>query len=290
MVTTKLRRLGITVLLTVGMAGPAWAGRGSSPGAIARAINSGSVESIEAELERAETLICHVCVQLIRPLIDHEDARVRKVSAWWLARRGLRPELSLEMVQRLSAPDSRLARNAADVLGELRAYKAIVALGAALNNPVFDGQARAAMATALGAIGDVEGLPSLLQAMKAPEPEVRAAAVAGVRQLRGHEDPAVALNALLDADPRVRVEAIYTVAHLREKVTLSPAAGPLAAALADLVARDPEAQVRKKAAWALGEMRASSAIAGPALEAAARGDSSPFVRSLASAALAKLSP
>ena len=39
--------------------------------------------------------------------------------------------------------------------------------------------------------------------------------------------------------------------------------------------------VRKRAAWALGEIRANTAVAGPALQDAAANDASPFVRSLA---------
>ena len=288
MARSVLRYMVVAAAL-LGSVGTAYAGRGSSPGAIQGAIASGSVEAIESELERAEGLVCHVCVQLVRPLIDHEDARVRRVAAWWLARRGLRPELSLEMVQRLSAPDSRLARNAADVLGQIRAYKSIPALGAALNNPVFNTEARAAMARALGAIGDKEGQAALMVAMKAPEGDVRAAALEGVRQLRGYDDPAVGLAPLDDADENVRVQAIYTIAMTRSMAARSPALDALARKLAQLVATDASELVRKKAAWALGEIGASASVAGAALERAATSDASPFVKSLATAALAKLS-
>jgi hypothetical protein len=47
--------------------------------------------------------------------------------------------------------------------------------------------------------------------------------------------------------------------------------------------------VRKKAAWALGEIGASSSVAGAQLQNAAANDPSPLVRSLAKAALTKLS-
>jgi hypothetical protein len=53
---------------------------------------------------------------------------------------------------------------------------------------------------------------------------------------------------------------------------------------------DPSATVRKRAAWALGEMHASAGLAGGALEHAVASDPSPFVRSLANAALTRLSP
>jgi HEAT repeat protein len=278
------------LLLGLGFASPATAGRGSSPGAIQRAIGSGSVETIEAELERSESLVCHACVNLVLPLVDHEETRVRKVAAWWLSRRGMRPEMSLQMVQRLSQPDSKLARNAADVLGEMRAYKSIKPLGAALNNPIFNDEARAAMARAIGEIGDMEGLAPLSDATKAPEPAVRAAALESLRKLRGYTDMSLAVTLLLDPDQNVRVEAIYSVANARSAAAGAASAPDAAARLTQLVSSDPSELVRKKAAWALGEIHASAAIAGPALERASTQDTSPFVKSLAYAALAKLAP
>lgn len=288
---TTMKTSFVASALLLGLcAEPAFAGRGSSPGAIQRAIGSGSVESIEAELERSETLVCHACVQMVLPLVDHEDTRVRKVAAWWLSRRGLRSEMSLQMLQRLSQPDSKLARNAADVLGEMRAYKSIKPLGAALNNPIFNDEARAAMAHALGEIGDMEGLSALGDAMKAREPAVRAAATESLRKLRGYNDPTLAVGLLTDSDEKVRVEAIYSVAATRSAAQASPSARDAAEQLSHLVGNDPSDLVRKKAAWALGEIHASASIAGPALERAASQDTNPFVRSLATAALAKLAP
>jgi HEAT repeat protein len=61
-----------------------------------------------------------------------------------------------------------------------------------------------------------------------------------------------------------------------------------ARALAALVTSDPSPRVRKKAAWALGEIGAPTAVAGAALSRAAREDSDPLVRSLAAAALGRL--
>ena len=58
-------------------------------------------------------------------------------------------------------------------------------------------------------------------------------------------------------------------------------------ALVKLLA-DPSASVRKKAAWALGEIGAPAAVAGPALQRTAHEDRDPLVRSLASAASSRL--
>ncbi len=266
----------------------AQAGRGSSPAAIESAIRSGSVDAIQSELERAEVLVCSACSKLVLPLIDHDDAKVRQVAAWWLVRRGARSALFVEMAERLGQPDSKLARNAADVLGEMRMLKAIPSLGAALNNPAFDGEARASMARALGQIGHMGGLTALRQAMTTDRGEVRAAAAAALRDLRGYTDPSPAASLLNDGDAEVRLEAIDSIAYTRSQAMQSVSGNAIAQSLVNLAASDPDERVRKKAIWALGEIGAPFHIAGPALQQAAAADESPFVRSLADAALGRL--
>jgi HEAT repeat protein len=60
-------------------------------------------------------------------------------------------------------------------------------------------------------------------------------------------------------------------------------------ALVTALQNDASPIVRKRAAWALGEIHANNVVAGPALQAAVANDASPFVRSLAAAALTRLS-
>jgi HEAT repeat protein len=79
----------------------------------------------------------------------------------------------------------------------------------------------------------------------------------------------------------VRGEAAITLGMFRATVGTSALVSALG---------DPSATVRKNAAWALGEMHASAGLAGPALQHAASSDPSPFVRSLAGAAVTRLSP
>jgi len=59
--------------------------------------------------------------------------------------------------------------------------------------------------------------------------------------------------------------------------------------LVNALQNDASPVVRKRAAWALGEIHASTTVAGPALQNAAANDASPLVRSLAAAALTSLS-
>jgi HEAT repeat protein len=277
------KKLGLTVLssaLAVSLlCGTAEAGRGGSYAAIQSAINANSIDAIQAELERAEHLVCAGCTDMVRPLVDHLDPRVRQAAAWWLARRGTSRQVYVEMLTRLSQPDSLKARNAADVLGEFHAASAIPALGAALSNPIYTGEARAAMARAIGNIGRSAGAAPLQQALADSDPFVKAASLQALRQIEGFRDGMVAVPLLSDGDSEVRAEAAVTIGVLHTRA----GADALVRAL-----RDPNATVRKKAAWSLGRIGAPVSVAGPALQEAATNDSDPFVRSLAQVAISNL--
>lgn len=267
-------------MLLAGVSGTALAGRGGSPQAIQSAIAANSADAIQAELERAEHLVCAGCTDMVLPLVDHLNYRVRQAAAWWLARRGTSRQVYVQMLQRLSQPDSLKARNAADVLGEFRAASAIPALGAALSNPIYTGEARAAMAQALGRIGRNEAAAPLQQALVDANPMVKAASLQALREVRGFHDGMVAAPLLGDADEQVRTEAAITMGVMY--------AHGGAQALVQAM-RDPSATVRQNAAWALGQIKAPANVAGPALQDAAVNDPNPFVRSLSQAAIASLS-
>jgi HEAT repeat protein len=278
-------KVGITLLsslLAVGaVSGTALAGHGGSPQAIQSAINANSVDAIQAELERAEHLVCAGCTDMVVPLIDHLNYRVRQAAAWWLARRGIsHGTVYVSMLNRLAQPDSVLARNAADVLGEFRAGSAIPALSAALTNPIFTGEARAAMAHALGQIGRAEVAAPLTLALTDSDPLVKAASLQALRDVDGFHDGMVAVPLVNDADAIVRGEAATTIGMLHTQAAAS--------ALVKALTSDPEVLVRKKAAWSLGAIGAPVSVAGPALQTAAVSDPNPFVRSLAQVAISKL--
>jgi HEAT repeat protein len=265
--------------LALGTAGTASAGTGGSYSTIQQAISANSVDSIKAELERTEFLVCAGCVDLVTPLVDHPDFRVRTVAAWWLARRAVAKQVQVSMINRLSQPDSTAALNAADVLGEFHYVSSIPALGAALSNPIFSGAARAEMAKALGTIGRPAGTQYLTAALSDSDPMVRSASLVALRTISGFRDGSVAAPLVADGDAGVRAEAVITVGMMK----YAGGASALVTALGD-----SSPAVRKKAAWALGEVGASSAIASGPLQNAASNDPSPFVRSLAKAALTKL--
>lgn len=275
-----MKQLAIVTALGIALgAGSAEAGTGGSYQTIQQAISANSVDAIKAELERTELLVCAACVDLVTPLVDHPDFRVRTVAAWWLARRGVARQVQVQMITRLSQPDSTAALNAADVLGELHYVSSIPALGAALSNPIFTPAARAEMAKALGTIGRPAGSQYLTAGLGDSDPTVRSASVVALRSIAGFRDGSVAAPLVGDSDPGVRADAAVTLGVFK----YADGASALVTALGD-----PSQTVRKKAAWALGEIGAPSSVAAGALQNAAANDPSPLVRSLAKAALTKL--
>jgi len=279
--TATLVLLIAVVALTLASVGTAEAGRGGSPELIRSAIAANSIDAIQAELEHGEYLVCAACADLVLPLVDHPDYRVRKVAAWWLVRRATGRQVYVNMLGRLSQPDSVKAANAADVLGEFGYAAAIPALAAGLSNPIFADTARAAMARALGAIGKSASQTALVTALAPSQPAaVKSASLAALRAIGGFKDSAVVEPLLSDADADVGAQAALTMGDTRT-------AGGVAA-LVRVLTSDPSANVRKKAAWALGEMHAPAGEAAPGLEQAANSDASPLVRSLAQVAIGKL--
>lgn len=281
--TNKTMKLAVVTFLGISLAaaGTAVAGRGSSPAAVQRAIASGSVDAIQSELERAEHLVCVSCVDMVRPLIDNGDQKIRQVAAWWLARRGVARSIRVEMLNRLGQPDSVAARNAADVLGEFHYPSSVPALSAALTNPVFSSEARAHMAKALGRISRPAVVAPLTSALAGTDGVVKVAAMQALQSIAGLRDGSAVAPLLADGDVGVRAEAATTLGMFHDANGTS--------ALVTALQSDASPLVRRRAAWALGEIRANTTVAGPALQQAAANDASPMVRSLAAAALTRLS-
>ena len=279
----KTMKLAVVAFLGISLAaaGTAVAGRGSSPQAVQLAIRSGSPDAIKSELERAEHLVCVSCVDMVMPLLDNNNQGIREVAAWWIARRGVARTVRVQMLTRLGQPDSVAARNAADVLGELHYVSSIPALSAALSNPLFTSEARAHMAAALGRISRPEVVAPLTGALAVNDGVVQVAAMQALQSIAGLRDGAAVSPLLTSGDASVRAEAATTLGMFHDANATS--------ALVTALQNDASPIVRKRAAWALGEIHASTAVAGPALQAAVANDGSPFVRSLAAAALTQLS-
>jgi HEAT repeat protein len=270
---THFSKILVAVVISA-LAGTASAGRGGSAAKIQNAINSNSQDAIIAELERAERLVCDACIPSVMDLLDDDRYEVREAAAWWFGRRAsLKKQLTERSLGDLEGADSRLARNAADVLGTFRQVESVPALNAAMARTDLSTEARVAIARALGTIGSKQGMTGLTMAMSDGDAEVRLAALSAWINVRrvGGAAPAVAL--VDDGDARVRAKAAAVLGETRE------ASGR--AALEAQLSGDADPVVRRNAAWALGRIGDPASRA--ALEAA-ENDESSLVRMTAHAA------
>jgi hypothetical protein len=263
--------------VVLGTSTTANAGRGGSAARISNAVATGSVDAIIAEVERAERRVCGECIGVVMDLLDHDRVEVREVAAWWFARRpALKTQLTETSYADLVGDDSRLVRNAADILGEFRHPQAVDALTAAVSRTDVTAEARVHIVRALGNIGHVSANPGIEAAMSDSDAAVRAEAAAQWLEIRGQQGAAPVVALIDDADTLVRRKAAAVVGGLRE-------ASARVALEAQLT--DSDAVVRRNAAWALG--RIGDSASRTALEAAAQ-DSSGLVRATARVALGLL--
>ena len=270
---TKLAAVAFVLLATA----PAYAGKGGSAGLIRSAINSGSSDAIIAEIERAESLMCTECVDLVAGLLDDNRYEVREVAAWWFAKRPtLMNAFATQFVIELATGDTIQTRNAADFLGATRMFTSLPTLREAIKRDV-GAEAKVAMVRAAGVMGNRGGIPVLTTAMADPHATVRAEAVKQWREILGQTQAGPVVGMLGDSDATVRAEAATVVG------ALGGTAGR--AQLEALVVNDPDPMGRRNAAGALGKGgQAASRVAMPRATA----DRSGLVRLVAKAALATL--
>lgn len=257
---------------------PAFAGKGGSAGKIAAAVNSGSVDAIVAEVERAEGLVCPDCMGTMLGLVEDSRLEVREVAAWWFAKRpGVKEQLATTFKAELVNAGSIDVRNAADFLGRVRQFDALPQLRIAIARTDLSTDAKLAIVRAVGHMAHIDGNSVLLTAMNDTDASVRAAAVSAWREILGQLDVKPLVGKLADPDAKVRAAAANVIGVYGE-----PSAR---LALEQLVTTDADPFVRRNSAWALG--RIGSAESAAALRTAAS-DPSGIVRGFASAALASL--
>jgi hypothetical protein len=130
---------------------------------------------------------------------------------------------------------------------------------------------------ALGNAGQAEGLPAALRHHRAADEFVRAAAVSAVRSIGDQAALQIVLAGADDGEPIVRARAAEVLAQRGEPVALPR--------LAQLLEREPDAQVRQAAVGALAGRAAEPAVAAMLRGRASR-DPDAEVRRLAAEALA----
>jgi len=260
------------------IASPAYAGKGGSADKIRDAINSHSVDAITAEVERAESLTCSECVQMVTNLLEDDRYAVREVAAWWFAKRpALKDMIAVTMVDDLANGSTIKVRNAADFLGRTVTYTALPTLRAAIHRDNVGPEGKLAMVRAVSYMGHLGGNEVLVTAMADRDAGVRAAAATAWRDILGQTSAAPVVGLLTDADANVRAAAATTVGGMGHVAA--------AAQLEQLVVSDPDPIVRRNAAWALGKLQQSSSRVALAT---ASTDKSGLVRMTAKAALASI--
>jgi hypothetical protein len=256
----------------------ALAGRGGSAAAIQAAVTSTSTDAVIAEVERAESLVCDECIQIITGLTEDPRLAVREVAAWWFARRpALKDMLVSQFAADLPHGDTVKVRNAADFLGRTRTFSALPQLRTAIHRADLGVEARLAVVRAVGFMAHTSGNEVLTTAMADAEPSVRAAATVAWRDILGQTSAQPVVALLGDSDAGVRAQAAGVVGGMTEQ----SARGALEA----LVVGDPDPVVRRNAAWALGQL--GNAASRAAL-VQATSDKSGLVRGVAKAALTQL--
>jgi HEAT repeat protein len=271
---TMLKIAAVALLVAT----PAFAGKGGSASKINSAIKSGSVDAIIAEVERAESLACGDCVQLVTNLTEDSRYPVREVAAWWFAKRPAMAKMMADgFVQDLANGNSIAVRNAADFLGATATFTSLPALRSAITRSGLDAEAKLALVRAVKVMAHKDGNFVLLTAMGDADASVRAAAVAAWREVRGQTSASPVVALLADNDATVRAEAATIVGAMTDLTGRQQ--------LETLVATDKNPFVRRNAAWALGKLGQS---ASRDVLYAAQTDASGLVRMTAKAALAAL--
>jgi HEAT repeat protein len=266
------------VALALLTASTANAGKGGSAAAIKAAVASGSQDSILAEVERTEGLMCAECIDTVTALTEDNRYPVREVAAWWFAKR---PQLAALMAAQMEDDlklDSIHVRNAADFLGAIKEYKALPQLRTAMLNGNLSSDAKLALVRAAGSMAHVGGNPILEAGMTDSDAGVRAAAIDAWRDVI-HQDGNIGVveARLADSDSQVRAHAATVVGakhDMNARTTLE-----------QLVVNDADPYVRRNAAYALGKLGSKDSAAALTL---ASGDASGLVKNVAKAALSAL--
>ena len=267
----------LIIVLAMLASASAYAGRGATYQSIMDAIASNNGDAIASELERAERLVCAMCVGPVMELLDHPDYRVREVAAWWFARRPvLSAAVTMQSIARMQGNDPVAAEYAADVVGSMRHTDVLPILASMLKRTDFPAATKVAAVRAIGIISDPAGLPAVVGAFGDSTPETRAEAVRAYDSLRGDRSGNELVPLLGDGDVSVRRVSTSIIAQFKVASARTTLEG--------LLANDGDPIVRRNAALAL--MRLGDPASHAALQQAADHDPIAFVRSTARAALA----
>jgi len=194
-------------------------------------------------LEELERYRPPQAVDLVLPLLGHEDPQVARTAGWLLRRMGSGTAgvsaAGTVLLDPATTKEARVA--AATALGELREAGGTSALTSAIANDP-EPEVRAAAARAAGALHRDGAAGALATALRSDaEPSVRRAAASALGCAPDATEGAL-IDGLNDGDPGVRVEAAWSLGRHRFRGALGNLHGALA---------DQDCRVGAAAAWAL---------------------------------------
>jgi HEAT repeat protein/beta-lactamase regulating signal transducer with metallopeptidase domain len=279
--------------------------------AVVRQLQAGAAE-IRRQLAPQQERDPRAVAALIRALREDQDAEVRRTSAWALG--------TLDDTTATAALGEALGREtSAEVrqviawaMGQIDDPDGVPALVGVLDDA--DVEVRRTAIWALGAIDSPAAIGPLGRALSDADPEARRSAIYSLGQIGTAEIVGPLSAAVTDADVGVREQAVWALGQARVPAAIAPltralsdtsiavrrhAAAALGTnrsveavveavpALSEVLRRDPDAEVRQQAAWALGQIDSPAGV--PALSAAL-GDADPEVATLAAYSLGQIAP
>jgi len=184
-----------------------------------------------------------VSANVLDGLLQHASPRIRE-SAAYAAGVGGRHETRAALERRLADTASGPAAMAAWALGEIQDPASAPALQAAVHAP--SPRVRLASAWALGQMEDASYAKDVLPLLRDVDPVMRATAAAALGQMKSPRVGAALVGALTDRNDAVRLAAVSALADLNERSGVAPIEG--------LLLNDPDAEVRRECASALGSL------------------------------------
>lgn len=184
---------------------------------------------------------------LARTLRGDQNAGVRRVAAWGLARYARSDVAADALIAALTNDADAGVRemSAWALAGARRSAAAGKAIGTALQRD-RDASVRATAAWAAGSIGEEAAVPALLERLKDADPEVREIAAWSIGACHPDAAPAPLIAALGDADRDVRESVTWALYTIHD-----PAA---ASAIESAFAKESDAEVRTGMIKAIGRM------------------------------------
>jgi len=190
-----------------------------------------------------------VSASTLSGLLDNSSPRIRE-SAAYAAGVGERHETRGPLERRLADTAAGPAAMAAWALGEIQDPASAPALQASVHSP--SPRVRLASAWALGQFEDAGYAKDVLPLLRDTDPVMRATAAEALGRMKSPRVGAALVGALTDRNAAVRRAAVSALADLHERSAV--------ASIELLLLNDPDPEVRRECARALGELSLARSV------------------------------